>query len=1281
MPQKTILYAYLVETQTQGIAGFQDTHPIPASESRLIEAIRSRAGEPQAEVVIIPPGEWNPPDFTTVHQDEIAGKFSQVMSRVMDHLAGLGAKKISYTELTRTGTVLPNPATGKIYFVYKLDPGELPPAAPSLEEALAKSPSKAGDASQPHQETALKTCGPQKVQVDSAQPESPSWLDRPLFSSLTLNWETLIFAAIVILAIVSRFYDLESRVMSHDENSHVYYSWRLSDGQGYQHTPLTHGPLLFHLTALSYFLFGDNDFTARVPFALFSIAAIVFLWNFRRYLGRTGTLIAAGLMLISPFMLYYGRYVRNETLVGLLGVVTLWAILRYLDNGEARYTYWLTAATMLHFTAKETSFIYTAQALVFLGLLFVYQVSQTKDWVRPARRNHFLIALLLAFVFLGIAGGASMITGPDPAATEALETTTSSLAWLPVVPLVLSLLTLLLGLYFVIQGLTWERLRSQRAFSLILLLMTLVLPHLAAFPVRMVGWNPMEYETWAGILRVAAFLVPMAVISILAGYAWNPRLWLTNAAIFYIPFTILFTTVFTNGQGFFTGLVGSLGYWLEQQGVQRGSQPWYYYAFLQIPIYEFLPALGCLIAGYLAFLRRPTKNAPSSQDPSRSTGVDKQRLVVALLGFWTLTSLVAYTVAGEKMPWLTFHIALPMILLSGWAFGKIVEKVDWGKFRENQGYLLVALVVTLILSFSAVLGSLLGPNRPFMGRELAQLNTTNTFVAALLVTIASGWVLIRLLQKWEVEQIGRIGTLSVLTLLTVLTARSAFRAAYINYDNATEYLVYAHSASGPKEALAQIEELSQRTTDGLDIVVAYDDETTYPYWWYFRHYPNARFYGANPTRELREASAILVGDNNFAKIEPVVGQAYYQFDYIRIWWPDQDYYNMTWERIWSSLTNPAMRSALFQIWYNRDYTQYAQVKGKDMSLPNWEPSDRMRLYVRKDIAAQVWNYGVAPTIAEEIVADPYEGKGISLPADISFGTQGSGPGEFNLPRDVALAPDGSLYVSDSGNHRIQHLDASGEVLHIWGSFADRSTGEAPPGTFYEPWGIAVGTDGSVYVADTWNHRIQKFSASGTFITQWGYFGQGESGEAFWGPRDLIFDPQGNILVTDTGNKRVAAFDQDGNYLYAFGSAGLLEGQFDEPVGLSIDPQGQVYVADTWNQRVQVFSPNSTQPGYTYSTEWEIVGWYGQSLDNKPFLAADHQGNVYVSDPEGYRILQFDSSGAFIRSWGDYGSDLGSLNIPTGLTSDPDGGLWVADAGNHRLLHFTPPETGQDLGDS
>ena len=140
----------------------------------------------------------------------------------------------------------------------------------------------------------------QMTPKDQATEEKASWLDRPILSTIAINAETILFVTILILAVVSRFYDVGARVMSHDENSHTYYSWRFFRGFGFQHDPLMHGPLQFHLIASTFFLFGDSDFTAHIPALLFSIASVVFIWNYRRYLGKAGALVAAALMLISP---------------------------------------------------------------------------------------------------------------------------------------------------------------------------------------------------------------------------------------------------------------------------------------------------------------------------------------------------------------------------------------------------------------------------------------------------------------------------------------------------------------------------------------------------------------------------------------------------------------------------------------------------------------------------------------------------------------------------------------------------------------------------------------------------------------------------------------------------------------------------------------------------------------------------------------------------------------------------------------------------------------------
>ena len=96
---------------------------------------------------------------------------------------------------------------------------------------------------------------------------------------------------------------------------------------------------------------------------------------------------------------------------------------------------------------------------------------------------------------------------------------------------------------------------------------------------------------------------------------------------------------------------------------------------------------------------------------------------------------------------------------------------------------------------------------------------------------------------------------------------------------------------------------------------------------------------------------------------------------------------------------------------------------------------------------------------------------------------------------------------------------------------------------------------------------------------------------------------------------------------------------------------------------------------TYSTniEWDIDGWYGDSLDNKPFLTVDENYNVFVSDPILGRVLEFTLDGTFLRTWGTYGSAASEIGVAGGLAVDSDGRIWVADSLNGRLMIFTLPD--------
>ena len=1106
------------------------------------------------------------------------------------------------------------------------------------------------------------------MNYDSEQ--QSTWLDRSLSSLSSINTEFLILLAILIAAVISRFYLLGARVMSHDEINHVYFSWQYYDGSEYIHHALSHGPFQFHILYLSYFLFGISDFTARFPAAIFSIVSVLFVWKFRRYFGRTGGLVTAILFVISPYLLYYGRYARNEAFVLVWSITILWSLLRYLENGETKHLYLLAIFISLYLSTKETAFISIAQALLFLGFIFLYRIEKL-PWTKPANQRLFNALMLLTslLLILGIA----------------IPTYYNVPISVVYVLLAAGVAAFAVAFIALLQGFTWQRLIRVRSFELILFMGSLILPHLAAFPLSWMGGDPMDYQTQAGLLNIIAVLVPLFVISAFIGLKWRPQVWLISMGLFYSIFIPLFTSFFTNGFGFFSGMMGSLGYWLAQQGVERGSQPWFYYMALQVPFYEFLAAIGAIGVSILGIFKLLSNNnqskSPESTNPEIENKSDEsidfsiphtvpiKRYTFLLLVFWSITSLVAYTVAGEKMPWLTVHITWPMLLLTGWGIGYLIDHIDWVAFKENRGLLVSCTILLFSISLILFISTLSSLPDFAQFRPIDKISQGSGVFFAGLFLLGSILALWRLLKSWSWQQIQYLFTLGAMGLLCLLTTRSSILANYINYDLATEYLVYAHAGPGPKDIFEQIEELSLRTTGSKEMKVAYDNFSAYPFWWYLRDYPNQNAFGEDPSRQLRDYPVILVGDANYGKIQPIVGQGYDSFEYIRMWWPNQDYFDANF--VLDYLKNPetrwSMLKALFNIWLDRDYQAYADVTNREITLQNWNPSNKMRMYVRKDVLAGIWDYGVTPGGSEAVTLDLFEENYVEITPSITLGIPDDTTLAFHGPHDLDFAPDGTLYVSDTDFHQILHINTDGEIFDQWGSYGILEGNDSAEGLFNQPWGIAVDPSGFVYVADTWNHRIQKFSSSGRFIRSWGQFGQDGSSYALYGPRDIEIDSDGNILVTDTGNKRVITYTPDGEFVDAFGIAGFAEGEFDEQVGLAYDANlDRLYVTDTWNQRIQAF--DKTTNGYVYRNSWDIGAWYGQSLANKPYIAVSPAGDVYAADPEAGLVLAYSPEGKYLASLGN--SNL--IQSAAGITFDAQGRLWLADATNNRVFAFDLP---------
>ena len=1305
-------------------------------------------------------------------------------------------------------------------------------------------------------------------------------LGRALALRLPLNWEVAAYIVILLLAVFTRFAMLEDRVMSHDESLHTRFSYNLYSDGNFQHTPLMHGPVLFHATALAFHLFGDSDFSGRVYTALLGVVMVMFPLLLRKWLGRWGALLASTMLLISPLLLYYNRYIRHDTPSILFGLIMAYCILMYLDGSprfrrRAVWLYLFAAAMILNLGSKETAFIYIAIFGSFLLIYFLVRLAQRRmrlpgkpvfyalmlgillggvmtlgmyivvdvipaeilpgrgtswaelsdldrsSWITWMGLSVFSAVFILAstalyafrdrlsripwrevalilLVALITAGGLLFIEelshfpspsgSAEPVAADAElgenggASQGGTIRWAPALALWLIALS---TAYYLIRdarraasrddksaedkpessGL-WAYLYQFPEFDLIVLILTLILPWTTALFVRLISGADADfasigqslpaalYNMFASLpnvgssAQVGQFLVgalafaPLVLLSLVVGLTWNWRRWLIAAAIFHVIFAFFFTSVFTNIAGLGTGMIYSLGYWLEQQGVRRGSQPQYYYLLIILPTYEFLPVIGsvsAMFAGVTCFwksrrarvieaeaagdlagadansgaasapaaeesAREPEEDAavagPAIEAAQAETGAAERdaattdireedklnRLPFALLlAWWAILNLVGYSLAGEKMPWLGAHLTTPMILIAAWYFGGVLSRIDKAQFAA-RGWLALLLTPAFLICLAQVLGAFIAGDPPFAGLEKAQLGRTYAWLAALFVSVGLGYLLLRLARMTSWMHIRRIGAAAAFSILGVITLRAAWMASFVNYDLPTELLVYAHAGPAVKWVLDDIEEMSLRLTDGKDMKFAYDDEVSWPYSWYFRDYTDAVFVGGNPTvQNTQDAIVIVVGAGHRGDVEPILEDHYLRRDHMRMWWPMQDYFNLTPQRILNALDlSPgnadaaALRRGIFDIWWSRDYDRYGEATGKDFSLTNWPVSDHMHVYIRKDFAAKIWQYGIGdgevpsniPTEVNQCAAN-WQPTRPTLAFDASAQT---------LESPLALsAADGMVYVADERANLVQVYTSEGQ--HV------RAIGGTGAVALNRPNSVAALPSGDLLIVDTWNYRILRLDAQREPVMAWG--AAGEFGfdapvaptDGFWGPRDLaLYDDL--VFIADTGNKRVRVYRLEANdaiYQYDIGRGGSAPGELDEPSGLAIHSDGRLFIADTWNRRVAVFDASGA-----HLQDFRVRGWYNTTF-NRPYLALDESRDfLYVTDPDGKRVLVYSTLGDCVGSFAEAGEDgmAGQFVDIGGIAVDAEGFVYVSDSSAGKILKFppfppAPGATGQD----
>jgi tripartite motif-containing protein 71 len=221
--------------------------------------------------------------------------------------------------------------------------------------------------------------------------------------------------------------------------------------------------------------------------------------------------------------------------------------------------------------------------------------------------------------------------------------------------------------------------------------------------------------------------------------------------------------------------------------------------------------------------------------------------------------------------------------------------------------------------------------------------------------------------------------------------------------------------------------------------------------------------------------------------------------------------------------------------------------------------------------------------------------------------------------------------------------------------------------FYRPTELALDPQGNVYIIDGGNHRVQKFDKDGDFLLTWGSQGPEDGQFLFQVPPahygSLTVDKAGHVYVTDHFN-RVQKFDKDGNFLMKFGDSGYADGKFYALYGVAVDDQGNIYTTDWSKYEIQKFTSEGK-----FLQKWEVPSCQRGATSFPQNLVIDGEGQIYITNDGGDCIQKFDTQGHLLQQWGEMGNGDGQFMKPLSIALDAQGNIYVSDNGNGRIQKF------------
>jgi len=685
----------------------------------------------------------------------------------------------------------------------------------------------------------------------------------PLSPRITV--EQLLYGALLLAALLTRFWDLGSRALHFDESEHAYFSWIYATGGGYKHDPLLHGPFLFHANALIYWLFGASDALSRVFPAAVGVLIVLLPWLLRseRLLGRWGALSASFLLLISPSILFYSRFIRHDVYC-LCGTFLLFiAIVRYVEIPQARWPILGGGAIGFLLCTKEVSFIVLFLFASFLGVALAYRVAPS---------------------LFAVAAGALVLLGVVVKPLRAFNAPP-----LPAIPWSnpggadIQHFSVKLITHPLVVG----------AFGVFLLAVVVALWRLDHVRDRERGWiDSLLGDVPAG--STAAALRELLL----------ERRGLSVGIVLALGiFTLLYTSLFTNMLGLASGSFGALGYWLGQQNVQRGAEPWFYYLLL-LPQYEFIGVFFFPLLSVWFAVR-------SWRMHRRGESLGHRAYMRFLLIWWAAGMFLVLSWAGEKMPWLIVHVALPLLILAASYVDVALSWLDrkrrtWrpGMMREMAVFG-VAVIGLCATAFLVTAWASDGPFVQLMKRDTPYADPAKTWVHVMRsglpggwwLTVGLPWLALALLVIAGAVRLGARRASVVLLLvstlgLSLLQVHTEWRLTYRQGDVAQDMLIYVQTPSDVPRLTDQLTTLSEDVDGNMGLEVWFDDLTSWPFNWYLRDFTNKRFFGNQlPVGQEMTAPVVLVADDNVNdSLKDALQDYTYQEYPLRWWFPENETY-------------------------------------------------------------------------------------------------------------------------------------------------------------------------------------------------------------------------------------------------------------------------------------------------------------------------------------------------------------------------------------------------------